>query len=337
MAKRPGSNLTLAAAWCRRLGPGTATRTIARGMFAKFPERFANLEAARKAVLAVRGRNGKNSSAKVAPENRVHRPPQKSGWKPACPKSIDEGWVPLQIEGPARVLSLSDIHSPFHCKRAVETAVKHGKSLRPTHVVLLGDIMDFFNLSRFDKDPSRVKTANEFEIASFLLSWLRSEFPKARIIYKQGNHEERWRTYIWNHAPALWGCKNMELANALDLDEYGIELVGDIPIMAGKLPMLHGHELGKSGSPVNAARGAFMKANHTLLVGHSHKSSTHPESDIFGKEIMTWSQGCLCGLTPQWWRVNKWNHGFSFIDVARDNEFDMRNLRISKDFKVRTA
>jgi hypothetical protein len=41
--------------------------------------------------------------------------------------------------------------------------------------------------------------------------------------------------------------------------------------------------LGVYSLPVNAARGVFMKAKESCIIGHVHKVSEHQETDIDGK------------------------------------------------------
>ncbi len=172
------------------------------------------------------------------------------------------------------------------------------------------------------------------------LSWLRSAFPKARIIYKKGNHEERLEKYLWLKAPELWGLPQLMMDQILHLEKYGVELIGDQRIiMCGKLPVLHGHEF-RSGisAPVNPARGLYLRLAHTALIGHLHRSSTHAEPDLFGSETVCWSQGCLCDVHPPYSRVgNKWNVGFATVDVFKDGKFDLRNFKIAKGGEVRSV
>jgi predicted phosphodiesterase len=335
MADKPPSIASLARKLCKEF-PDTPSRTLAKRLYAENIERIASLNSARMTISTVRGNKGKRDRHKADPE--CVRPHGKAGWVPECPPSVSEPWTPLQIDGPARVLCMSDMHVPYHCKEAIESAVEYGRKLRPTHVVLLGDICDFYNVSRWEKDPKNRDLKHELDTTKELLSWIRGCFPKARLIYKLGNHEERWDKYIWNKAVELWNLENVQLHNLLGFEDYGIERVDDNPIMIGSLPALHGHELGRSGiaNPVNQARGAFLRTLHTVLVGHGHRTSSHAESDMFSKEVVCWSLGCLCGLSPRYLRINRWNHGAAHIEVAKGNQFNMQNFRISNGI-VRTA
>lgn len=253
------------------------------------------------------------------------------------PKSKAEPWEYLAISGPCRVLSLSDVHIPYHDERALRSAVAYARDkFNPNVVLLNGDIIDFYSISRFDKDPSRRNLKGEIDLTIEGLRWLRGIFPRARFIFRAGNHEVRWDTYIWNKAAELWDLPQCRLAKVLELDKLKMEYVGDKrPILAGMLPVFHGHELAIS-SYVNPARTLYLKTGHTGLIGHLHRSSTHTEPDMWHSETTCWSQGCLCDLHPDYAPVNRFNHGFAVVEVDKDDEFKMHNFKI-KDGKVRTV
>jgi hypothetical protein len=202
-----------------------------------------------------------------------------------------------------------------------------------------GDYQDFYRISRFQQDPKKRTLKEELIAGRDGLCWLRDRFPKARFIYKLGNHCERWDHFVWSKCVELFELENMQLHNMLEFEKFGIERVDSSPILAGHLPILHGHEFGKSGiaAPVNPARGAFLRTNHTVLIGHLHRPSSHAESNMWHDETMTWSTGCLCALQPDYAKINKWSWGFASVDVSSDNQFNVHNYRLSADFEVRSA
>lgn len=314
--------------------PNTPTRTLARRLYKEFPEHYNSVDAARSALRYAAGTIGDH----VRKYASVPRVKGKAGWKPACPPSAAEPWVPLQIDGPARVLILSDLHVPYHSVDAIEAAVKFGKKLRPDVLLLNGDTCDFYRVSHWQQDPRKRMFKEEIDAAKQLLAWLRREFPKTRFVFKCGNHEDRWDAFVWNKCVELWNLDGLQLHNVLDFETFGVERVDDQPVMCGELAVLHGHEIGRGlTSPVNPARGAFLRTNHTVLIGHLHRPSSHAESDMFQSETMTWSTGCLCDRRPEYARINKWAHGFAHVDVAADNQFNVHNYRLSNSFEVRTA
>lgn len=317
--------------------PDTPTLTLARKLYDANKERFASLDSARSTVRTVRGNMGANRTKGQATHPR---PKGRAGWVPECPPSLAEAWEPFLLPKPARVLSLSDAHIPYHDPKALESAVNYGRKVfKPDVVLLLGDFADFYAISRWEKDPKKRNFVKELGIVEDCLRWLRGAFPKALIVYKEGNHEERYTHYIWNKAPELWDVPACRIENILHLADMGIEMVTDKRIvMIGELPGIHGHEPPQGlTNPVNQARGAFLRMLHSTLSAHGHRSSTHTEPNLFRKETTCFSQGCLCDLSPLYLPINKWDQSFATIEVAKNGEYDCQIRRLSKEYKVRAS
>jgi predicted phosphodiesterase len=310
--------------------PDTDSMKLARRLSKEFTM---TINSARCMIRYYRGAHGKARRR----HRVVVRPLGKSGQKPKCPPSQCKPWEPFVCNG-KRILILSDIHIPYHDETAINGAVEWGKKQRPDTVILNGDTIDFYQLSRFLKDPRKRSAKGEIDLTKDFLGFLVDQFPKAKLIYKKGNHDERWDHYLWNHAPELCDFENVQLRTILEFDRLGIEMIEDQrPITCGKLPVFHGHELPKGmTNPVNMARGAYLRMADTVLVGHGHRTSSHSEPNWKHEEVATWSTGCLCGLNPEYSRINKWNHGFAFVEVSSSGEFGLQNLRISEG-KVRPS
>jgi len=263
-----------------------------------------------------------------------------SGKSPQMPPSLAEPWEPFDLGSGVKVAILSDTHIPYHSEIAFSSAVKTLKAHAPNIVLINGDFADFYKISRWQQDPGKRRFSEERKLVIDGLTWLRSEFgKKCRIVYKLGNHEERWNAFVWNRAPEIYDLPQVQIDGLLEFESNGIELVTDQRmVLAGKLAIAHGHELGRGiFSPVNPARGAFLRTHHTIMVGHSHQTSGHADTNLWHEETFVWSTGCLCDLTPEYARVNRWNHGFAFIDVSKDGQFNVVNYRINKAGEVRTA
>jgi predicted phosphodiesterase len=269
----------------------------------------------------------------------VPRAPRKAGEVLAMPPSFAEPWTPYVMDVTGAVGILSDVHVPYHSEIAVAAAVGHLKEQSLAAILLNGDIADFYAISRYMKDPKKRDFKAELEAVRTFLAWLRQQFPQIPIVYKLGNHEERWQHWLFQHAAEISDDRRMSLHSWLDLKDHGIELVDDQrPVMLGKLPVLHGHELPKGmASPVNVARGAWMRTLSTCLVGHSHRTSNHAEADMWHKETAAWSTGCLCDLRPEYAKFNRWNWGFAMAVVHEGGVFDLHNYRVMQDGTVRSA
>jgi len=303
--------------------PDTPTLTLARRFYKENPGLFSTLEAARNTLRYVRGTKGVANRAKRGLKEPLRV--AQSGMLPSLPPSESKPWVPVVLDMPCRVLSLSDAHIPYHDHKAIEAAVTFGKALNPDVLLLNGDWCDFYSLSRWDRDPKLRNFVAEIDKIEQSLEWLQSEFPKARKILKYGNHEERYNTFIWQKAPELWGVDACQLPELLHLADYGFEYVdNERPILAGHLPIFHGHELPKGmTNPVGPARTAYMKLGGTSLTGHHHRVNVYTKPNWKHEEVTCWSQGCLCDRSPKYARINEWTLGFAFITVvqaARRNE-----------------
>jgi len=316
------------------------TKTLARMILKNHPLDFTKLETVRSLVRTVRQEHqfGQPDTKHLKrTKEQIQNARKQKDWH-EIPDSDYEELPPYIIpKGNNRILSLSDVHIPYHDKKAIELTIDYAKKkIDPNVIYLNGDIMDVYQGSRFIKDRRLRDLAGELDMTRDFLDYINEQFPKAKKYYKIGNHEERWETYLKSKAPELLGIDEFQLSVLLKFGEKGYQLIKSKQFaFAGKLAILHGHEVFAGfGGQVNPARTIFTRAISNTLIGHHHRTSEHNEKDIRGNIISTFSQGCLCGLRPEYMPHNKWNHGFSFIEVDKDGGFQLDNLRIIKG-KVR--
>jgi hypothetical protein len=213
-------------------------------------------------------------------------------------------------------------------------AIDYGLERDANLILLNGDIIDFHAISRWEKDPRKRNLAAEVKFLRKFVECIRETFPKADIVYKLGNHEERWESYLFRNAPELLGVEEFDIAQILRLRPG--ELIRDCePIQLGDLNVLHGHEYRFAiSNPVNPARGLFLRAKAMALCGHFHQSSQHTEKTIEQHNLATWSAGCLCDLHPDYRPMNNWNHGFAFVTVHGSGKFEVENKYISTNGQI---
>ena len=96
----------------------------------------------------------------------------------------------------------SDIHIPFQDDRAVACFIKYCKEKQPEAIVLNGDILDMFMLSKFTKGEGR-NPLEEITMCRGLLEMIRKACPTSDIYYVIGNHENRLEKYVLSKAPEL--------------------------------------------------------------------------------------------------------------------------------------
>ena len=234
-------------------------------------------------------------------------------------------------------LIVSDIHLPYHDINAIEIALEKAYKDNVDSIYLNGDILDFYQVSRFTKEGGAMSIKEERDMFFEFIGWINENF-NVPIYFKAGNHEERLAKYINEKAPDLAQLPELSLSGFLKLDELDIQFVdGRQKAMMGKLIVVHGHEFGESiFSPVNPARGLFLRAKSTTLAGHNHQTSEHHENNLKNDSMACFSTGCLCQLTPNYrpFAYTKWNHGFAIVEIDEDESFEVSNYRII-DGKVR--
>lgn len=316
-----------------RLHPDAPARTLARRLV-KESNNAITLEQARCRIRGHLGQCGAKSRAKKQPR----RPARKPGQGVEMPISVAQPFTAHDLGVVGTVGIISDLHVPYHDEVAVAAAVSYLQGVGIDGLVILGDLCDFYSISRWMKDPRQRNFARELKDCRQMLQWLRQQFPSIPFLLKQGNHEERYDHWLFQHAPELVDEPAVSLPQMLKLHELDIDYIDQQrPVMVGKLPLLHGHELQRGiAAPVNQARGAFLRTGHTVLVGHGHRTSVHCEPDMFGRETTTWSIGCLADLNPDYSRFAKYNHGFATVSVDKSGRFDVENIRISNG-EIRTS
>ena len=102
-------------------------------------------------------------------------------------------------------LIIPDLHVPYHDLSYVRLISRVITFLKPDGIVQLGDALDFWQVSRFEKDPSRKNTIYDDlkTYRSIMMEW-ESLMPKDTFFYQlEGNHEHRLTRYIWNHAKEI--------------------------------------------------------------------------------------------------------------------------------------
>lgn len=237
-----------------------------------------------------------------------------------CASRTSEGGIAI------RELFLSDIHFRFQDTRAWPLALKIVKTLQPGVLWLGGDIVDFYAVSSWDRNPKRrLMLQDELDVAQEQLRALRNAAPAARIVFQEGNHEVRLRRFLWNRASELSGLRAMTLPALLGLDALGIEYIetGN-PTQVGHLWHIHGDEI--RGGNVNIARAKLLKAHANIIFGHHHRFQADFLRTLDGKTYGAWANGCLCGLNPEYDINPQWTHGLSVVDYAKSGAFHVAQV-----------
>lgn len=297
--------------------PHAGNLTLAKTILRDHPGIYSTIEGARCSVRKIRGAAGAAGRRQIP--NQVPR--LEEGKKRIV------GWCDYNIPGPCKALVLSDVHVPYHDKSSLEVALQSGIRERVDYVIMNGDLLDCHAISFWQTDPRERNFPEELTTCRMVLRMIKALLPKAKIIYKLGNHEERYEAYMTRKAPELIGVDVFQFDTMLELDEIGVDLVDDKRrIKLGDLNIIHGHEYRfQISNPVNPARGLFLKAKSFAMCGHFHQSSYHSEKTMEENVIATWSTGCLCDLHPHYMPYNNWVHGFAIVEVEKSGKFNVQH------------
>ena len=306
------------------------SKTISRYILNTYGDLFdQDIEKIRNKVRYWRGKMGSEALKKLSDKSLV----LSDNVKLSMPKSWNAKAYDYNLD-PGLWLVLSDPHVPFHEMKPLEAAIQAGQAEKPDGIFLNGDFQDAAAVSYW---PTRKRDWNrEVEQVIDMLDFLRQEFPKIPIVYKPGNHEYRLPRYYISNAPELIDSPITALESTLGLEERGIEFLDYFQkVMAGKLPIFHGHEFGFLTRAVNPARGLFLRAKTFAACSHCHTTSENNETNAFDELLTTWSFGCLCDLHPDYNKYgNNWNWGFAFINIEKNGDFEVINRRILPSGKV---
>ena len=333
-----GIKRIIAESYCKKF-KNTATLSLSKLIYKENVEVYKNVEDVRSIVRLIRGKCGSKNRKKVVDKSLFETEVRSTVSSPKNPYLFPESYElkrePFVLpKANKNILVISDLHIPYHNIEAITLAFNYGKKENVDTVIINGDLLDFYMLSRFHKDPRKRKVSEELEAARQFLQVLRFHFKNANIYYLLGNHDVRYQIWLESKAVELLGCEEFELGSLLRLGELGIQLIDDKTLIkAGKLIITHGHLVIRGVfAPVNAARGAYMRAKQSILIGHTHKISEHTETNMDQDITTTWSAGCLCELSPDYNPfANGYAHGFAHVKITDDDgRFSVKNLRIYK-------
>ena len=212
-----------------------------------------------------------------------------------------------------KVFAISDVHIPFHDEKTVDLVFQCIINEQPDYLVLCGDILDCYSISKFTKKPDRVKNLQtEINIFYKLMRNLIKHIPNTEIHYVLGNHEDRLETLILNN-PGLFGLDVLEPQNLFRLNDLGIHY-HKTKVKINDYIYYHGDAARKDASYSAKAEFIDHKMNDGIS-GHTHRLGSYYTT--YEQKVNTWIEnGCLCTIQPDYLRdpdKANWQQGFSVI------------------------
>lgn len=317
----------------RKLHPDMPSLKLARIIYNENNLQFTNVEDARGVLRRIEGKHGNNERKSLKNKDLIIE-----NARPYNPYSLPESYAkdrtPIKLPMACNnILLISDLHIPYHDIQAITIALDFGKEQNVNTIFINGDLIDFSQISKFDSDLSKRNTKQEFDATKQFLVSLRAAFPLAEIYWLKGNHCIRWEKFLMQKVKEIWNDDYFSLEQRLNLNEQRVHLLDDkVLVKAGKLSITHGHHIMRGFfSPVNSARGVYMKAKQSTIIGHVHKVSTHSETDMDGNSVTTYSMGSLCEKRPDYSPlVSSYQHGFAHVLIDNNGDYHLKNYQIVK-------
>ncbi len=242
----------------------------------------------------------------------------------------------IAIPPNAKVAILSDIHFPFHCNFSLEKALEKIKEFNPDIILLNGDIVDFYQLSTFSKNPNIRDVYKGIEYLKNFICELR-KFRESIIYYRLGNHENRLFKYVWTKAQELSDIIN--IFNEKDLNVDKILYTQDYLYFHNphsSLHIFHGHELRLSANLVYVAENLLRKYKTNIIISHYHTVQKTISNILINGEyypIGAWVVGALCKRPLYGINNHQLQNGFALLKTFQDYTFEVLNYIILPNLK----
>lgn len=223
------------------------------------------------------------------------------------------------------LLVMSDLHSewvdPF-CLRVAEDVAKR---IKPDIINFAGDIADFYEVSRFSKDPERRhRLQDEIDfVSNEMFARFRKAAPDAQIDFLLGNHELRLFKYLCDH-PGLSSLRALQFNELFELDKHKMNLIArksfltnvkksaNFIVYDNSFVVFHGSSLGR-----HHASSQLHKWGKSGTSGHVHKYQVFTDRNLHGNKFWV-SLGTMANyeLAEEYVEdLANWTQGFMVVHI----------------------
>lgn len=226
-----------------------------------------------------------------------------------------------------KTVYLGDTHAPFHDVRAVGLMTEFLKEFKPAYLFLIGDLVDFYAISRFDKDPERLMCLqDELDETVAMLATFRRQVPKAKIIFREGNHEARLTRYLWSK-PEIAKLRSLQLSELLEFRNLKIEYSPYASTYSHYgMSIEHGHKVNKFSC--YTAKAMLEQRGRSGICGHTHRLGVYHYADDTGWKSW-YENGCLCRFDQQYLHGQpNWQHGCTVSYHAKNGRTFLQQIEI---------
>ena len=208
------------------------------------------------------------------------------------------------------IIVLADQHFPFADRRTIEWSIEYIKEVKPSRIVLLGDLIDFYSISHFTKDPSKRNLKKEVDSAREYIAKIDSL--NYDTTYIKGNHEHRWEKYVWDKAPELVGLDEVSFNNLLRIPDRWQVVGYNKRVIHGNIVFFHGDKCGAGLFDKN------LQLGMSSICGHSHLLGVKYRRMADYRIIAAASSGCQCSYEVDFTTFSNWQRGLCICYSSKD-------------------
>lgn len=235
-----------------------------------------------------------------------------------------------------RALIIPDSHIPYHHQKAIDLVFQMAKDTEGLEeIVILGDFADFYAVNAHGKHPGLMHVLqDEVNEVNRILDVIDTEFPNAKKVYIEGNHEYRLERYLYKNAPALFGVTQWDLLFKLN-QRPNWKSVNYGPMQYHRVL---GCNLFARHEPysMSSAKASLAGCGSNLVYGHVHRKEYAIVRQPDGKRIVNFSPGWLGDTRKKdvFSYVKKpplWELGAAIVTTeGRSHEFDVQMLEFDE-------
>lgn len=220
------------------------------------------------------------------------------------------GRLPLEIKNGTALIG-SDFHiwpgEPSTCLRAFKKFVA---DIKPSAVILNGDVMDFPRISRHPQNwESAPDPQEEIEAAQDHLNDIEQVCKRGtHKLWTLGNHDARFELMIASSAPQYRGVHGVHLSDHFSTWQKAMSCFINEGIEGGATMVKHRWKGG-----MNATRANTLNAGVSMVTGHLHSQNVRPLSDYRRHDRYGVDTGCV---------ADKEHRAFSYTE---DSALDWRS------------
>lgn len=188
------------------------------------------------------------------------------------------GRLPLELRNGTALIG-SDFHIwPGPASTCLRAFKKFAADIKPTAIILNGDVMDFPRISRHPQNwESAPDPQEEIEATQDHLSDIVQACSKrTHKIWTLGNHDARWEATFANSVPQMRGVRGVHLADHFSsVWQKAMSCFINEGVDGGATMVKH---IPKGGG-VNASRNTTLNGGVSTVNGHLHSQNVRPLSD----------------------------------------------------------